>query len=343
MTISICLYHGVDHDGECSAAIYRLWKEQHHDPRVKNLSIHQMTMKTTSENLENSIDVYAEGPSTVHETIYFVPVDYDDRGTRIVDVLVSRADKIDELYVLDYGFDADRTSKLQKHIKRYVWLDHHATSMKTESVLSKLPDGRRDPKSAACELTWNFLYADKWMPPVVHLLGRYDVWDHSDISVVPFEYGLRIHETYPTAYIWDPLIAQKRPVDIHQIINDGSAIVRYEKSEAQKVVSNHGIDIKLGDIDAVAINWSSLPVVGMFDRIEGDYSFAILFYLRADGKWKYSMRRIAETVNLEPLAKYFGGGGHPGAASFVDWRAPDVIFSVMSGMESEVILPRHAV
>lgn len=72
------------------------------------------------------------------------------------------------------------------------WIDHHKTVI--EAVKDYNVKGKRRIGTAACELTWEYLFDDIETPDVVELLSAYDVWDHDRFEwsdVMAFQYGMR--------------------------------------------------------------------------------------------------------------------------------------------------------
>lgn len=103
--------------------------------------------------------------------------------------------KYDKVFVVDVSF-GDRTRFLfdeweDKGID-VTWIDHHKTAI--EAVKDYNVKGKRRIGTAACELTWEYLFDDIETPDVVKLLSAYDVWDHDRFEwseVLSFQYGMR--------------------------------------------------------------------------------------------------------------------------------------------------------
>lgn len=103
--------------------------------------------------------------------------------------------KYDKVFVVDVSF-GNRTRFLFDEWKDkgtdVIWIDHHKT------VINDMRDyevkGKRRIGTAACELTWEYLFDDIETPNVVELLSAYDVWDHDRFEwsdVMAFQYGMR--------------------------------------------------------------------------------------------------------------------------------------------------------
>lgn len=276
---AICVYHATDMDGKCSAALVRKFREQ-------------------------------VGPMT------FIPMNYgwdfpwDDVGAE------------DVVYMVDFTFsDFSDMLKLQEKCYNLIWIDHHKTAIKRweEAGEPKL-DGLREIGRAGCELVWDWFNQQLgWhgVPPprFVYLLGRYDVWDHEDPDVLPFQFGMRLDQWDPHEEEWDRLwnLKDVENAVIPDIIATGRVVLKYLDNEDQmRAKGARYLDFQ--GYPAVAINGAGLNS----DRFKYcDYKPAdirIAYFYTSRNFWKVSM--YSETVDVSVLAKKMGGGGHAGAAGF---------------------------
>jgi oligoribonuclease NrnB/cAMP/cGMP phosphodiesterase (DHH superfamily) len=93
------------------------------------------------------------------------------------------------VFMVDFSALSEHMRYLKYHTD-FIWIDHHKTAIEKCSKLEPIA-GIREIGKAACELTWEYLFPNKTMPEAVRLLGRYDVWDHSDPNTLPWQYGMR--------------------------------------------------------------------------------------------------------------------------------------------------------
>lgn len=153
--------------------------------------------------------------------IDLLPYNY---GKEIPDV-----NKYDKVFVVDVSF-GDRTRFLfdeweDKGID-VTWIDHHKTAI--EAVKDYNVKGKRRIGTAACELTWEYLFDDIETPDVVKLLSTYDVWDHDRFEwsdVMAFQYGMR-------GYCGLDVDMAAKAMDgdhdfIYDMIRNGEAILEY--------------------------------------------------------------------------------------------------------------------
>ena len=171
-----CVYHRIDYDGVCSAAIVR-----HKHPDVK-----------------------------LYGMDYYDSFDF------------TQFEDGDEVVIVDFSFPAIDMQILADRCK-LTWIDHHKTAIKDNAHLKLW--GIQQQGRAGCELTWNYFYPKTPMPHAVRLLGRYDIWDHDDPDVIPFQLGMRAHGFYnPTDSVWKQLLKITSSLVVN-IIQDGQVIL----------------------------------------------------------------------------------------------------------------------
>jgi oligoribonuclease NrnB/cAMP/cGMP phosphodiesterase (DHH superfamily) len=143
----VCIYHSVDLDGWMSAAIVRL---AHTGDIPKNL---------------------------LHTDINFIGYNYGDP--------IPDLSEYERVILTDISFSALTMLKLNEELgPDFVWLDHHISAIRDVENAHEnfiLPNGLRDDKFAACELTWKWFFPNQPMPEIVRLLGRYDCFGHKQL------------------------------------------------------------------------------------------------------------------------------------------------------------------
>lgn len=132
------------------------------------------------------------------------------------------------------------------------WIDHHKSQ---EHLTSKMLhwQGYFNTTKAACELTWEYLFPDRPVPLAVHLLGRYDVWDHSDDRVLPFQMFMRMQDTDPARgkFDWEVVLDDLWPDSeavntfIGYAIRDGRLLLRYDEEQKRRYVATYGFETTL--------------------------------------------------------------------------------------------------
>lgn len=250
------------------------------------------------------------------------------------------------LFMVDISFPPPVMFDLSRKT-HLVWIDHHArTITETEEYFrnkdhSTVP-GNRNPRFAACELTWNFLFPDDIMPELVRLLGRYDCFGHKgtdeEYKVLTFQYGARqviFNPEHALQYLERYLSGPKSFKTLVDIHNQGEAIYKYLCTEAQqkykqrfdilfpgfrgsnitkepKTLSEVFFPIfKFAAVNAERFNPVNFGIDYHKDGYDGFASFWYDNYI-----WNFSLYNDNGKVDCSLVAKTYGGGGHPGASGF---------------------------
>lgn len=197
-----------------------------------------------------------------------------------------------------------------------VWIDHHKSAIEdyNNHKFAKKHVSVLNSDKAACELVWEFLYPEVRIPRSVYLLGRYDVWDHSDPDTMPFQWGMRMYNSFPdNNELWNDVLSDRL---LDGIIGTGSILLEYRDSENEKYVRACGFDTELDGLRCIAIN-RMLTNSQMFDSIwdENKYDAMLTFGWRK-GSWTVSLYSTKSDIDVSLTAKNRGGGGHKDAAGF---------------------------
>lgn len=282
------------------------------------------------------LDGHAAGAivKTVHPEAKMYPINYG-YGFPWDDIK-----KDDTVYMVDFALQPfSDMVRLKEMCKEFIWVDHHKTSLNEAVLNSFTTPGLRQDGVAGCELTWTYLFPDKHMPVAIKLLGAYDIWDHSDPSTLPFQYGMRIKETDPGKDMtwWNMLMKQTSSPYIEEIVSDGETILAYEEMTNASLIKSYGFETLL-PVDyvedgrkryrvyqAIVVNRGN-GSSKIFDSVWNaeKYHLMITFCRLPSRKWTVSLYSTREDVDCGAIAKIFGGGGHKGAAG---WQCEELPFS----------------
>jgi uncharacterized protein len=218
-----------------------------------------------------------------------------------------------EVIMVDISFPKE---VMKENANRITWIDHHASAIK-DSIegFYKLATGLRDPKFAACELTWAFFFPMEPLPEIVRLLGRYDCFGHKgtdeEQKVLEFQYGAR-------TVISNPEEAYKYLVDGHTdwILQAGKSIYQYLCAEAKQIYARR-FAFRIWDVKIALVNQERFnPINFGIDYHKDGYDVFGCFHY-AKGMWNFSLYNDNGKVDVSEIAKARGGGGHKGAAGFI--------------------------
>jgi oligoribonuclease NrnB/cAMP/cGMP phosphodiesterase (DHH superfamily) len=214
--------------------------------------------------------------------------------------------------VIIVDFSLQRPGEFQQLLeitRRIVWIDHHITAIEKHGDIQVA--GIRRDGTAGCELAWEFFYPGYPVPPVVQLLGDYDVWkfQFGEASTL-LQAGIRLYNTNPKSEDWERwLNPEYYPTEE---LEKGEIALRYRDNYYAGLVKSWGFWTEIEGHKAIACNAGSVSSQ-LFDTVEGDYDIMIAFVF--DGKqWTVSL--YSQKVDVSQIAKKYGGGGHKGAAGF---------------------------
>ena len=256
-----------------------------------------------------------------------IGIDYDDQFPW--DKITSDL----EVFMVDFHLQPfEDMIKLAKNCK-LTWIDHHKSA---EEDFEKYADARHlfrlvyiDLGYAACELLWKELYHHEPIPHAVHLLGRYDIWDHSDKNTLPFQYGMRLHDTDPNNQgFWRRIFEEQSswiPTSGHDylmsILYEGQTVLKYVKSYHAKYAQS-AFEVEFDGLKCIAIN-KLMAGSQLFDSVwdKKKYHAMVAFGFKGN-KWLVSLYSDRDDVDLSKVAKKRGGGGHRLASGFYTETLP---------------------
>ena len=198
-----------------------------------------------------------------------------------------------------------------------IWIDHHVTAIDESRRNNFCPKGWWKVGDAACELTWKYFVSDD-LPLAVYLIGRHDVWDHSDDRTLPFNYGIKRCNTRPTERdFWKNLFTlDSTAKNIGSIIQEGQIILDYIKRDSAEYVEACSFEVTLDGLKCIAAN-RMLCGSQLFDSVWDSQKYdAMLAFGYRKGRWSVSLYTDKEGIDVSRIAKNRGGGGHKRAAGF---------------------------
>lgn len=220
--------------------------------------------------------------------------------------------KGEKVVMVDFSLPIEEMIRLQDESESFYWIDHHISAIKDAEECDFNPLGQRGIGRAACELTWKYFSNSSWLPKIVTLLGRYDVWDHEDPEVLPFQYGIRQYSTYPDDSAWDVWFREFP----EYILTEGKIILKYADEENRKYAKGCTFETELDGLRCIAVN-KMLTNSKIFDSVfDPDKHDVMLTFGFRKGGWMVSLYSQRGGVDVSIVAKAHGGGGHKGAAGF---------------------------
>lgn len=230
--------------------------------------------------------------------------------------------KNEPVFMVDFSLQPFEQMLLLDSSCNLIWIDHHKTAIEEAKKHHSFHLDRHYIYDGigACRLVWDFLFFHTNVPLFVKLLSEYDVWDHSDPRTLPFQNGMKVHNTSPENQdFWRSLFDYEQVV---HIINVGEYILRYQKITNENYCETCVFEIDFDGLKCIAGNKAfanSQTFDSMWDSKKYD---AMLTFIFQRDKWKVSLYSDREDIDVSTLAKKHGGGGHKGAAGFTCENLP---------------------
>jgi len=220
----------------------------------------------------------------------------------------------EEVVIVDFSLQKPGDfEKLLEITKRVIWIDHHKTAIEKWKHLDGNIEGIRRDGVAACELTWEYFYPDEPIPPVVELLGDYDIWafKHGDATNY-LQAGIKLNDTKPESGMWAEWLDPEYYPD--REIKEGKVALQYRDNYYAELIKSWAFFTTFEGYKVIACNAGSVSSQ-LFDTVKEDYDIMMPFVF--DGKrWTVSVYTKKSDIDCSELAKKYGGGGHRQAAGF---------------------------
>lgn len=254
----------------------------------------------------------------IEQDIRMIGVDYGQDYSWIGNITPE-----DHMYVTDFCFEPfHHMWTIKSRAKSMVWIDHHRSAIDEAEKQGFATMGTLKVGYSATELAWDYFMGTP-PPPVVHHLGRYDVFDKSDPRSELIELFYRTQAwtcpEHPHSAVEWMRTFDITEAGLDETVEKGKLLMAYRDSENARTAKR-----------AVTIQFEGLSVISLNSCGKGSAVFDSVFNPEVhDAMLTWS---IAPGVNptvsigmyggieskhdLSKIAVKHGGGGHPGACGF---------------------------
>jgi len=222
----------------------------------------------------------------------------------------------DEVFMVDVSLPKNDMIKLRDCTKKFIYIDHHIS--KINELRGFHFDGIQQDGTAACVLTWNYLYKDRDIPWAVKFLGYYDVWKLDDL-VLNFQYGMRSLDTDPknNQKFWYELFVNWYNSELIQsIIEIGRNIRIYQEKKDKRNILRSAFKTKFRNYNILALNKTVGSSLLFKDHPDYENVDILMVFGWNGNTWKISLYTTRDDIDVSIICKEFGGGGHKQAAAF---------------------------
>ena len=216
-----------------------------------------------------------------------------------------------KIYILDFSYDYDDILKLHKRhgVDNVILLDHHETAI---DKVGGLPNCTIDLEHSGAYMAWRHFHPKSQVPWLIRYVQDRDLWkwELDDSKAV----SMYIHSREFNFNVWDEMHGSLE-TNREPLVEKGYAILAYQQTHIQRVISNAWIDTIVG-YEVPVVN-SPLFQSEIGHELLKQYPEALFagIYYEYDNRRNWSLRS-REGFNVNQIAQSFGGGGHPQAAGF---------------------------
>jgi len=223
-----------------------------------------------------------------------------------------------DVYIFDISIPHSLISDLKTIVNKLVIIDHHPDS--SNLIDSKEPNLIYDDKYSAAYLCWKFFYPKKKVPEFIKLISDNDTgtWKMKNSK------ELTSFVRYNVKTILKPSNFSKiskllTPSFLKLGVQIGSYYAEYENQLIATIVRSATYK-QWGKYKIMIIN-ANIPTIGgkIATKLseQPDVEIGIVYRKLDDTNTLFTMRSNKKHIDLNKIAKKFGGGGHLGAASFI--------------------------
>jgi uncharacterized protein len=241
-----------------------------------------------------------------HEDIVYIPVKY---GSIPPDISNSY------IYIVDFSYPTDVLQALCANNVQVVVLDHHAGA--AQQLLNVQADNfifNHAENHSGAVLTWQFFHEDIEVPKMLLHIQDRDLWKFNYPETKAICYALASEAVVARTFeAWDIAATQ-----LDKLYNVGSALLADFQKRCEHIVEHDSYEAKLfNDVPVLAANVPAeyASEVGNMLAAKSPSGISLTWQYLGKGETKCSLRSVGD-VDVIPIAKYYGGGGHKNAAGF---------------------------
>jgi nanoRNase/pAp phosphatase (c-di-AMP/oligoRNAs hydrolase) len=220
--------------------------------------------------------------------------------------------------ILDFSFPRSKLVQMMSVASSLILLDHHDTAVRE---LSDIENCHFDLEHSGATLSWFYFFPGMTVPTSVLYFEDRDLWNWKMEKSREFSLAVYIDKEMKFEdYL--PLINDDSEKSTQETIEKGTVLMKYKNKLIEKQVYRTKPILFFGLPSRIVNCVEEYSEVGerILEKFK-DARVAIMYQIENDGIIKVHLRaRKSEgdqgLVHVGIMAKFFGGGGHPGAASF---------------------------
>ncbi len=220
-----------------------------------------------------------------------------------------------DVYMLDFAYPRPIMEAIARQVHTLVILDHHKTAAADLDGLDATRPRIRlefDMHRSGARLAWDWFHPDKRedAPWLVRYVEDRDLWRFALPYSRDVTTGIDAYEL--TLESWDTLAER----DLEEVAREGRVIETYRRrcvEEARALALPMVIaGYRVRAANSSERRFASDTAIALAEA----RPFGATYWITASGGVRFSLRSLAEGLDVSEIAKTFGGGGHEHAAGF---------------------------
>jgi oligoribonuclease NrnB/cAMP/cGMP phosphodiesterase (DHH superfamily) len=246
---------------------------------------------------------------------------YDD--DKIQNMLEICTDK--NVVSIDFCYTTDILRQLNNVATKLIILDHHATTLEHIQAVNIEEQTILDIDRSGCAIAWDFCFPNEKMPEFLQYIQDRDLWRWELENTKHFTAKFYSSVDFDFEK-WSEMLKSE---NVKKCIEEGKVIIPYEQSEINNLASKaseFSWDIGAGKPYKIQVSNCSTLTSKLGNQLSKSCDFALVwFYDHINNYIKVSLRSDSRgnNVNVEQIARKFGGGGHANASGFTWTKSID--------------------
>lgn len=219
-----------------------------------------------------------------------------------------------DVYMLDIAFDLPQMERVSAQARRLTVLDHHQSAADDlRQFRCKCGQVLFDMTKSAARLSWEYFHPGVPVPALVAHVEDRDLvrWMLADSE----SYLASLDLGPMNFYRWAGVL--RMPASAYEPFMQRGKAMRDQARKQARQIADGASSVRLAGVDGLMVNAPDLThnLVGEL-LLERSNTFALMWCLERGGTRVKVGLRAGPAFNTIPLAKAFGGGGHPNASAF---------------------------
>ena len=213
-----------------------------------------------------------------------------------------------EVFIVDFSYDKKTLLDLEKKHSKITLIDHHKTA---QNDLVDIDFAIFNMERSGAVLAWLYLFEQEPIPKFLEYVEDRDLWTfklpksqqiHAYMSNIPFDFEK-----------WSEL-KESIENNFKNCAEIGNDLLIHDNNSVEDICKN----VRIVDFAGFQVPSVNSPIlnseIGNYLALKFTKAkFALSWYQLPDGNFKVSLRSRKD-FDVTPIAKQFGGGGHPQAS-----------------------------